>query len=131
MDTIHILHQYCQTIYSSGTLRKLAESFKCCWANDKSFCSKSHFQYTKSARLYLQLMDELPVDYPLLYNFFQQGYYTIRRSDRFLAGPWTDLAIEQSLMRTVKSCGGLTRGRGMTESVRLLSVNWTQMRRNS
>ena len=31
---------------------------------------------------------------------------------------WTDLIIEQVLMRSLKSSGGLTRGRGMTESVR-------------
>ena len=54
---------------------------------------------------------------------FQKGYYyTIRRSDRFWTGRWTDLAIEQSLMITAKSRGGLTRGRGMTESVHLLRV---------
>ena len=53
---------------------------------------------------------------------FQQGYYTIKRSDRFSAGLWVDLAIEQSLMRTAKSRGGLTRGREMTELVRLLWV---------
>ena len=68
-------------------------------------------------------MDELPTDFQWLYKLFQQGYYyTIRRSDRFWAGLWTDLAIEQSLMITAKSHGGLTRGRGMIESVRLLWV---------
>ena len=52
-------------------------------------------------------MDELPIDFPWLYNMFQPGYYTIRRSDRFWAGLSTDLTIEQSLMRTVKSPEGL------------------------
>ena len=52
-------------------------------------------------------MDELPIDFPWLYNLFQQGYYTIRRSDRFWSGLLIDLAIEQSLMRTVKSRKGL------------------------
>ena len=49
---------------------------------------------------------------------------SIRRSDQFRTGLSTDLAIKQSLMRTVKSRWRLTRGWGMTESVRLL---WTQM----
>ena len=53
---------------------------------------------------------------------FQQGYYTIRRFDRFWAGLWTDLAIKQSLTRTVKSRVGLTRSPGMVESVHLLWV---------
>ena len=71
------------------------------------FSATAHFQYAKSARLYLQLMDEPPIDFPWLYNLFQQGYYTIRKSDRFCSGLLIDLAIEQSLMRTVKSRKGL------------------------
>ena len=43
------------------------------------------------------------------------------REDRkkYWAGLWTHLVIEQVMMRSIKSCGGLTRGRGVTESVRL------------
>ena len=37
-------------------------------------------------------------------------------------GLWTDIVIEQDLMRSLESRGGLTRGRGMTESVRKLWV---------
>ena len=47
------------------------------------FSATAHFQYAKSARLYLQLMDEPPNDFPWLYNLFQQGYSTIKRSDQF------------------------------------------------
>ena len=47
------------------------------------FSATAHVQYARSARRYLQLMDELPTDFPWLYNLFHQGYYTIRRSDRF------------------------------------------------
>lgn len=36
---------------------------------------------------------------------------------------WSDLVIEQCLMRSLKSRGGLTRGRGMSESVRDLWVS--------
>ena len=71
------------------------------------FSATAHFQYAKSARLYLQLMDEPPIDFPWLYNLFQLGYYTIRRSDRFWSGLLIDLAIEQSLLRTVRSRKGL------------------------
>ena len=35
------------------------------------FSATAHFQYAKSAKLYLQLMDELPIDFPLLYNLLQ------------------------------------------------------------
>ena len=47
------------------------------------------------------------------------GFHVVRRSDRYWAGLSTDLVIEQVLMRSVKTSGGLTRGRGMTEVQRL------------
>ena len=71
------------------------------------------------------MMNELPYTHPSLYNLFQHGYHTVRRSDRYWGRLSTDLVIEQSLMRALKSRGGLTRGRGMTEAVRLLWVHLT------
>ena len=47
-------------------------------------------------------------------------HHVERRSDRFWAGLSTDLMIEQVLMRSVKATGGLTRGRGMSETQRLV-----------
>ena len=47
-----------------------------------------------------------------------EGYHTVRRSERLWAGLWTDIMNEQVLMMSLKSRGGLTRDRGMTESVR-------------
>ena len=126
MDTIYSLPKYCETIYSRRAHGKLAKPLDACWSNVKPFFCLNQpqpiFQYAKSAKLYLQLMDELPIDFPWLYNLFQQGYYTTRRSDWFWAGLWTGLAIEQPLMRTAKSRGQLTRGRGMVESLLLLWI---------
>ena len=69
-----------------------------------------HFNYAKSARLYLQMMLELPSSPPWLYNnLFSNGYHTVRKSDRYWAELWTDLTIEQVMMRIIKSRGGLTR----------------------
>lgn len=83
------------------------------------FAATGHINYAKSARVYLQLMLELPNNNPWLYHCFQeQGFHTVRRSNRFWAGLWTDLTIEQVKMRSIKS-RGLTRGRGITETVRL------------
>ena len=56
-------------------------------------------------------------------QFIEYGYHTIRRSDKFWAGLWSDLVIGQTLMRTIKNRGGLTRGRGFAEAVRLLWVH--------
>ena len=58
------------------------------------FSATAHVQYAKSARLYLQLMDDPPIDFPWLCNLFQQGYYTIRRSDRLWSELLIDLAME-------------------------------------
>ena len=88
------------------------------------FAATGHSNYAKSARLYLQMMKELPTTFPDLYEqFTHNGYHTVRRSNRFWSGIWTDLAIEQALMRSLKTRGGLTRGRGMTENVILIWVH--------
>jgi hypothetical protein len=47
----------------------------------------------------------------------QQGDFTIRRFDKFGSGLWSDLTIEQKLMRSMKSYGGLIQGRGTSNTV--------------
>ncbi|KAK3747021.1 hypothetical protein QZH41_001488 [Actinostola sp. cb2023] len=84
------------------------------------FAASGHNQYAKSAYIYLQFMRELEEKHPDVYRNFQEGLHVVRRSDRYWAGLSTDLAIEQVLMRSVKTSGGLTRGRGMTETQRLV-----------
>ena len=82
--------------------------------------ASGHNNYTKSALIYLQQMSHLQDDHPEVYQHFQDGLHVIRRSDRYWAGLSTDLVIEQVLMRSLKTNGGLTRGRGMTEQQRLV-----------
>ena len=83
------------------------------------FAATGHINYAKSARFYLQLMQDLPREHHWLHQcFINEGFHTVRRSNRFWAGLWTDLVIEQVMMRSIKSRGGLTRGRGLTDSVR-------------
>ncbi len=77
-----------------------------------------HIHYAKSARLYVQSMSELPEKYPWLYSKFLEGAHAVERTDHSFNGLWSDLVIEQTLMRSMKTRGGLTRGRGLTESVR-------------
>ena len=57
-----------------------------------------------------------------LFDKFMKGFHVIRRSDQYWAGIGCDLAIEQTLMRSLKSSGGLTRGSGMSKHQRAL---WT------
>lgn len=82
--------------------------------------ASGHNNYTKSALLYLQRMSHLQEDHPEVYQHFQDGLHVIRRSDRYWAGLSSDLVIEQVLMRSMKTSGGLTRGRGMTEEQRVI-----------
>ena len=60
-------------------------------------------------------MANLPNDHPVVHQHFVEGLHVARRSDRAWAGLSTDLMTEQVLMRSMKTSGGLTRGRGMTE----------------
>lgn len=88
------------------------------------FAATGHGNYAESSRLYLQLMLELPTSYPDIHEkYTNDGFHTIRRSDRFWGGLWSDLIIEQVMMRSLKSRGGLTRGRGVTETVRLFWIH--------
>ena len=92
------------------------------------FAATGHINYAKSARLYLQLMMDLPETHPWLNDkLATEGHHFIRRTEKFWAGLWPDLVIEQVLMRSLKSRGGLTRGRGMSESVRTLWVKSMHM----
>ena len=90
------------------------------------FAAAGHNLYVKSAYMYLQQMGKLETDHPDVYRAFNRGYHVVRRSDRFLAGLTSHLVIEQVLMKSVKSTGGMTRGRGMSEAQRaqwLLSMS--------
>ena len=88
------------------------------------FAAAGHHHYAKSARLYLQQMRDLPSTHPWLHTqFTANGYHTVRRTSKYWAGLSTDLLIEQTLMKSLKSPSGLTHGRGLTESVRNIWVH--------
>ena len=82
------------------------------------FAATGHNNYTKSVYVYLQQIESLKEDFPEIYEQFVNGGHCIPRSDRYWAGLHTDLVIEQCLMKSLKSRGGLTRGRGVSENQR-------------
>ena len=53
----------------------------------------------------------------------EHGYHSVWQTSKHWAVLWTDLVIEQTMMKSVKSIGGLTRGSGMIQSVRDLWVS--------
>ena len=65
-------------------------------------------------------MHKLHETHPEVSRHFDQGLHVVRRSDGLWAGISPDLVIEQVLVRSMKTNGGLTRGRGMTETQRLV-----------
>ena len=79
------------------------------------FAAAGHGNYLKSAYLYLQSMTNLEHDAPSVFHKFMNGLHVVRRSDQYWTGLGCDLRIEQSLMRSLKTIGGLTRGRGISE----------------
>ena len=85
------------------------------------FAAAGHINYTKCARLHLQNMLELKNTHPWVYQWFKEGSLpTVKRSDKYWAGLWADLVIEQVMMRSIKSNGGLARGKEVLESTRQL-----------
>lgn len=82
--------------------------------------ASGHWNYTKSLVLYLNKMEKLQDTHPHVYSKFVDGFFVLRRSDSYWAGIYSDLYIEQVLMRNVKAVGGLTRGRGFEESTSLI-----------
>lgn len=79
------------------------------------FHASGHFQYAKRAHFYVQDMLILKTSHPYVFNdFADKGYLTINRSASRWARIWSDMTIEQILMRSIKSSGGLTRGRDLT-----------------
>jgi len=81
------------------------------------YAAARHNLYAKSVDLHLQQMHKLNKDHPELEQLFKKGFHVVRRSEKYWAGLSSDLVIEQALMRSLKTTGGLTRGRGMGEVV--------------
>ena len=82
-----------------------------------------HVHYAKCSRIYLQMMVNLEHKHPWLYQRFAvEGLFVVRRNKRFRAGLWSDLSIEQIMMRALKGRGGLTHGSSFTESVQMLWI---------
>lgn len=78
------------------------------------FFSAGHFNYTQSAYLYIQNRNEFISDAEVQIhrrsndteiqewdNFVNGGYFTKRRTEKFWSGSFTDMVIEQELMRAI------------------------------
>ena len=86
------------------------------------FAATGHNNYAKTCRLYLQSIETLEKEHSLIHEQFILGNHCVRRTEKIWSGIWTDLSIEQILMRSLKGRGGVI-GKGITENV--LNV-WTK-----
>ena len=69
------------------------------------FAAAGHNNYAKCARLYLQASTTMC---GCLQSAMDKGLFTVRRnSSLFWSGTWTDMTIEQCLMWSAKTQGGL------------------------
>ena len=88
-----------------------------CVCNTLSYLhARGHIAYARSAHLYQQTMDDIKINMnPVEYTKLTKNcLFKIRRSDQLWAGTWSNMTIEQVLMRKMKT-SGLTRGRGFSE----------------
>ncbi|KAG0720612.1 hypothetical protein GWK47_048171 [Chionoecetes opilio] len=83
------------------------------------FHAAGHLAYAKYAHLYVQQISHLEekMTETKLRQFTSLGNFTVRLSDKLWADIWTDMTIEQVLMRAMKTSGWVTCGRRMTDAV--------------
>lgn len=83
------------------------------------FHASGHNLYAKCSHMYLQDMLTLESTMHIFeYNSFaKSGFFTIRRSDKLWSGIFADMTIEQVLIKSMKSSGGLTHERGITDTL--------------
>ncbi|KAJ8888031.1 hypothetical protein PR048_007516 [Dryococelus australis] len=82
------------------------------------FRATGYTLYGKSSQLYVQQIMNLQ-DCMLsddFINFTTDSCFTIRCLDKEWSGVWTDIKVEQLLIRSIQSLGCLTRGRGLNEN---------------
>ena len=79
------------------------------------FAAPGHNLYLKSGYIYLQQMTELQSTNQEVKHHFTKGNHGVRQTEKKWTELSTDLVIKQVIMRSIKSVGGMTTGRGMSE----------------
>ena len=84
------------------------------------FAAGGRINYTRNTRLYLLGMDELPEKSHWLYKCFREkGNHGFKRNERYqlVSGRTLELLMKQVLIRSIKSHGNLSGGRGWSQNV--------------
>ena len=80
------------------------------------FAATGHNNYAESCQLYLQSILDLETNHPEVYDQIIEGQHAVRRTQKKSTGIWTDLSIDQILMKSLKGRAGVI-GKGITENV--------------
>ena len=102
MDMVDLLRRFIK----AERLGLWALHLQCLYDMLSYLAAYGHSLYVKSVHVYLQNMLKLETDLPEIHKHFMDGLHVVRRSDRLWARISTDLAIEQCLMRALKTRGG-------------------------
>lgn len=86
------------------------------------FAATGRTNYAKTCRLYIQFTEEMQQQHPLGFEQFLLGNHIAKRFEKNWEGNWTDLSIEQILIKYLKDRGGVI-GRGMSENILRI---WTE-----
>ncbi|KAE8737639.1 hypothetical protein FOCC_FOCC016896, partial [Frankliniella occidentalis] len=84
-----------------------------------------HIHYAKAAHLYLQEMHKLEAKMTVFEyeKFAESGWFSVFKSEKPYGGIWSDMIIEQVIMRNMKLQGGVTHGRGQSAATLSRFVN--------
>ncbi|KAE8740861.1 hypothetical protein FOCC_FOCC013607 [Frankliniella occidentalis] len=84
-----------------------------------------HLHYAKGAHLYLQEMQKLEAKMTAFEyeKFVESGWFSVFKSEKPYGGIWSDMIIEQVIMRNLKLQGGVTHGRGQSAATLSRFVN--------
>ena len=79
------------------------------------FAAAGHHNYAKAARLCVQMMKTyekgLAEEIAIISSFKENGNHVVMYSSNEWSGVWSDLIIEQTLMKNSKSEGGISGSR--------------------
>ena len=71
------------------------------------FCKSGRFNYQHYGSIYLEFMQKLPKDYPLIYHHFKEGKFAVKTSIGYFKAVGADMELEQTIQHSKKGSGGV------------------------
>ena len=71
------------------------------------FCQTGSVNYQRYCFLCLEMMRQLPEEYPCIYKEFMEGKFVVKTSAGFFSAVVPDMKLEKSIQRSKKGAGGI------------------------